>query len=98
MIFVHNADGQDRWQWLGSLKQPQGDFEMCAGGERDVRYVTLIQSYIARFTRTLSGAYCAMTLIAILNLPNDLPESSPARLGGHATFDSGLAEFISSCE
>lgn len=27
-----------RWGWLGSLKQAEGDFAVCEGGERDVRY------------------------------------------------------------
>ena len=43
------------------------------------------------------GAYCALTLISLLNLPIDLPEGSPARLAGHKTFIDGLGEWIGQC-
>lgn len=29
-----------RWEWLGSLKQPEGDIAICVGGEKDVRFVS----------------------------------------------------------
>lgn len=25
------------WKWLGDLKQPDGSFQVCVGGEQDVR-------------------------------------------------------------
>ena len=28
-----------RWRWLGQLKQADGGFRMCIGGEEDVRWV-----------------------------------------------------------
>ena len=27
----------NRWRWLGQVKQADGGFEMCKGGEEDVR-------------------------------------------------------------
>lgn len=30
---------QQRWRWLGEVKQADGGFRMCVGGEEDVRYV-----------------------------------------------------------
>lgn len=27
------------WRWLGGLKQRDGGFEVCRGGEEDIRYV-----------------------------------------------------------
>lgn len=44
------------------------------------------------------GAYCAFILITILNLPMELPPSSPAALAGLKTFDEGLGEYISSLQ
>ncbi|KAJ6188803.1 hypothetical protein N7519_003711 [Penicillium mononematosum] len=46
------VDRHAMWQWIGRLKQPDGGFRVCEGGEEDVR-----------------GAYCAMTLISLLDLP-----------------------------
>lgn len=33
------VDRRSMWRWLGSLKQPDGGFQMAVGGEEDVRYV-----------------------------------------------------------
>ena len=33
------VDRRSMWRWLSSLKQPDGGFQMCVGGEEDVRYV-----------------------------------------------------------
>lgn len=33
------VDRKSMWRWLGSLKQPNGGFQMAVGGEEDVRYV-----------------------------------------------------------
>lgn len=30
-------DRKAMWKWLGALKQPDGGFQMCVGGEEDVR-------------------------------------------------------------
>lgn len=32
------VDRRSMWKWLGSLKQPDGGFQMAVGGEEDVRY------------------------------------------------------------
>jgi protein farnesyltransferase subunit beta len=70
-----------RWRWLGYMKQADGGFTVCDGGEEDIR-----------------GAYCAMTIISLLNIPLDLPADAPARAAGHTTLISGLGEWISSTQ
>ncbi|KAJ5772923.1 hypothetical protein N7457_007819 [Penicillium paradoxum] len=70
-----------RWQWLGRLKQPDGGFRVCEGGEEDVR-----------------GAYCAMTLISLLDLPLALAPGSQAREAGLESLTSGLPEYLSRCQ
>jgi protein farnesyltransferase subunit beta len=69
------------WNWLGRLKQPDGGFQVCEGGEEDTR-----------------GAYCAMVMISLLNLPFDLPPDAPSRAAGLETFGDGLADYISRCQ
>ena len=69
------------WRWLGRLKQTDGGFQLCEGGEEDVR-----------------GAYCAMVMISLLDLPLELPKEAPARESGLATFGDGLGEYVSSCQ
>ncbi|KAH8697720.1 CaaX farnesyltransferase beta subunit Ram1 [Talaromyces proteolyticus] len=44
------------------------------------------------------GAYCAMVIISLLNLPLDLPPEAEARQHGLRTFVSGLPEYLSRCE
>lgn len=44
------------------------------------------------------GAYCAMTIHSLLNLPMELPPNSPARVNGDETFLTNLGEWISSCQ
>jgi len=39
-----------------------------------------------------------MTLIALLNLPLELPPDSPARVTGNETFLTGLGDWISRCQ
>ncbi|KAK2786977.1 CAAX farnesyltransferase (FTase) subunit beta [Onygenales sp. PD_12] len=74
-------DRRAMWQWLGTLKQADGGFRLCLGGEEDVR-----------------GAYCAMVMVALLELPLELPPDSPARQAGLDTFTSGLPEYLSRCQ
>ncbi|KAF2841837.1 CaaX farnesyltransferase beta subunit Ram1, partial [Patellaria atrata CBS 101060] len=76
-----SIDRKAMWHWIGSMKQRDGGFTMCTGGEQDVR-----------------GAYCAMTIIALLNLPLDLPPGAPAKVQGHETFLTGLGNWISRCQ
>lgn len=37
------------WNWLGSVKQPDGSFSMAVNGEKDVRYVALLSSLVYVF-------------------------------------------------
>src|SRR5690349_12529520 len=71
-------DRKSMWHWLGRLKQPDGGFQICEGGEVDTR-----------------GAYCAMMLLSLLNLPFELPPDAPARKAGLHTFGDSLGEYLS---
>lgn len=75
------VDRQSLWRWLGNLKQPDGGFRLCEGGEEDTR-----------------GAYCAMVLISLMNLPLELPAEAPARQAGRETFRDGLGDYFSRCQ
>ncbi|OMP86445.1 Protein farnesyltransferase subunit beta [Diplodia seriata] len=44
------------------------------------------------------GAYCAMVIISLLNLPVELPQDAPARTAGLTLFTDRLPEWISSCQ
>ncbi|KAK6438911.1 CAAX farnesyltransferase (FTase) subunit beta [Oleoguttula sp. CCFEE 5521] len=44
------------------------------------------------------GAYCAFIMITVLNLPLELPPSSPARRAGLQRFDDKLGEYISTLQ
>lgn len=46
----------------------------------------------------IRGAYCAFIIITILNLPMELPPTSPARQAGLKTFDENLGEYIHSLQ
>ncbi|KAF2857653.1 terpenoid cyclases/Protein prenyltransferase [Piedraia hortae CBS 480.64] len=48
--------------------------------------------------KDIRGAYCAMTVIALLNLPLELPSSAPARSAGLTTFTDKLGEWIGKCQ
>ncbi|KAJ5155215.1 hypothetical protein N7492_008018, partial [Penicillium capsulatum] len=74
-------DRRAMWQWLGRLKQADGGFRVCEGGEEDVR-----------------GAYCAMTLISLLDLPVNLPLDSPARGAGLESLTDRIPEYLSRCQ
>ncbi|KAL4803680.1 terpenoid cyclases/protein prenyltransferase alpha-alpha toroid [Aspergillus unguis] len=75
------VDRQAMWEWLGTLKKPDGGITVFDGGEEDVR-----------------GAYCAMVLISLLNLPLTLPPGAKAREHGLETFTDGLSEYLSRCQ
>ena len=49
-------------------------------------------------TKSHRGAYCAMVIIALLNLPLELPQDAEARKYGFNTFLDGLPEYLSRCE
>ncbi|KAH7036730.1 terpenoid cyclases/protein prenyltransferase alpha-alpha toroid [Macrophomina phaseolina] len=44
------------------------------------------------------GAYCAMVIISLLNLPIELPPDAPSRAHGLKTFLDKLPEWISGCQ
>ncbi|KAL2870853.1 CAAX farnesyltransferase subunit beta RAM1 [Aspergillus lucknowensis] len=44
------------------------------------------------------GAYCAMVIISLLDLPLDLPPDAKARECGLKTFTSGLSVYLSRCQ
>jgi protein farnesyltransferase subunit beta len=69
------------WRFLGRMKQADGGFTMCQGGEEDIR-----------------GAFCAMVLLSLLNLPLELPNDSPARQQGLTTFTDRLGDWVSKCQ
>jgi protein farnesyltransferase subunit beta len=69
------------WQFLGRMKQADGGFSMCEGGEVDIR-----------------GAFCALVVISLLNLPLELPQDAPARKQGLSTFSDGLGDWVSRCQ
>lgn len=74
-------DRGSMWRWLGRLKQPNGGFEVCEGGEVDVR-----------------GAYCAMVMISLLNLPSELPMPIHTNDGVLTTFQQGLDDYLARCQ
>lgn len=74
-------DRTSMWHWLGRLKQPDGGFRLCEGGEEDTR-----------------GAYCAMVIVSLMDLPFELPPDAPARQKGRTTFADGLGDYLSRCQ
>lgn len=46
----------------------------------------------------IRGAYCAMVIMTLLNLPLELPGDAPAREHGLTTFTDKLAEWVSQCQ
>ncbi|KAF2479192.1 terpenoid cyclases/protein prenyltransferase alpha-alpha toroid [Neohortaea acidophila] len=46
----------------------------------------------------IRGAYCAMTMLTLLNLPLELPPDSLARTAGLTRFTDKLGEWISHCQ
>ena len=46
----------------------------------------------------IRGAYCALTIISLLNLPLELPPHAPARLAGRTSFTDGLGAWIARCQ
>ncbi|KAH8668065.1 terpenoid cyclases/protein prenyltransferase alpha-alpha toroid [Tricladium varicosporioides] len=44
------------------------------------------------------GAYCAMVILSLLDLPLELPRESPAWSPDSASFLSGLAEWVARCQ
>lgn len=74
-------DRESMWKWLGRLKQSNGGFQVCEGGEEDVR-----------------GAYCAMVVVALLDLPSELPMPIQTSGGVLSTFKDGLEDYLANCQ
>ena len=85
-----------RWKWLGNLKQPDGGFTVCEGGEEDVRYNYKYKHYY-QMANPYSGAYTAMVMISLLGLPLELPQESSARAAGMSSFLDKLPQWLSRC-
>ena len=85
------------WKWLGDLKQRDGGFTLSVGGEEDVRYTAILNVYFYAADNS-SGAYCAMVIISLLNLPIDLPSTSAARIKVEDTLITRLPEYLSQCK
>ncbi|KAL2176164.1 terpenoid cyclases/protein prenyltransferase alpha-alpha toroid [Thermothelomyces heterothallicus CBS 202.75] len=83
------VDRKTMWRWLCSLKQPDGGFQVCLGGEEDIRYKKKI----------IRGAYCAAVIITLLRLPLDLTPESPAYTGdSSANLFTGVADYVQRCQ
>jgi protein farnesyltransferase subunit beta len=74
-------DRESMWRWLGRLKQLDGGFVVCEGGEEDVR-----------------GAYCAVVLISLLDLPSRLPDSARRTGWSAENLQDGLEDWVASCQ
>lgn len=46
----------------------------------------------------IRGAFCAVVILSLLNLPLDLPPESSARAHGLTSFTDGLGDWISKCQ
>lgn len=46
----------------------------------------------------IRGAYCALVVLSLLNLPIDLPQDAPARKHGFTTFTDELGNWVSKCQ
>ncbi|KAK5136107.1 hypothetical protein LTR08_004157 [Meristemomyces frigidus] len=82
----------------------------CAGGLRCVdraamwRWLGTVKQADGGFRMAVGaeedirGAYCAMTILTLLDLPLALPPDAPARAAGLATFTDRLGEWVGSCQ
>ena len=66
-------------------------------GHLYLSFIYLINEGYHLLMRKTRGAYCAMVMIVLLDLPMDLPPEASARDFGHDTFVSGLPEYLSRC-
>lgn len=44
------------------------------------------------------GAFCALVVLSLLNLPMELPPDAPVRAHGFTTFLDGLGDYVSRCQ
>jgi protein farnesyltransferase subunit beta len=48
--------------------------------------------------KDIRGAFCAMIILSLLNIPLELPADAPARKHGLTTFTDKLGEWVSKCQ
>lgn len=46
----------------------------------------------------IRGAFCAVVILSLLNLPLELPPGAPARANGRTSFIDGLGDWVSKCQ
>jgi protein farnesyltransferase subunit beta len=94
------VDREAMWRWLCSLKQPDGGFQVCLGGEEDIRYVQSADRQARPgLTAGKRGAYCAAVIITLLRLPLDLTPESPAYTGDSGVnLLTGVADYVRRCK
>lgn len=46
----------------------------------------------------IRGAYCALTVLSLLNIPLELPQDAPARAHGLTSFLDNLGEWVGKCQ
>lgn len=80
-VTYESINRKTMWHFLGRMKQADGGFTMCEGGEEDIR-----------------GAFCALVVLSLLNLPLDLPPDAPTRQNGFTSFTDGLGAWITTCQ
>lgn len=75
-------DRKAMWRWLCSLKQPDGGFQVCVGGEEDIRgaYCTMVIVSLLNLPLDLT------------------PESAAWRPDGTANLLTGLPEYVRRCQ
>ncbi|KAK4166414.1 protein farnesyltransferase subunit beta [Cladorrhinum sp. PSN259] len=75
-------DRKAMWRWLCSLKQSDGGFQVCLGGEEDIR-----GAYCASVIITLLDLPLDLT-----------PESPASKPDGGANLFTGLADYVRRCQ
>ncbi|KAL1842918.1 hypothetical protein VTJ49DRAFT_3706 [Mycothermus thermophilus] len=75
-------DRKAMWRWLGRLKQPDGGFQVCLGGEEDIR-----GAYCAAVIITLLRLPLELT-----------PESPAYKEDGSVNLLTGVADYVRSCQ
>ncbi|KAK3905205.1 terpenoid cyclases/protein prenyltransferase alpha-alpha toroid [Staphylotrichum tortipilum] len=76
------VDRKAMWKWLCSLKQPDGGFQVCLGGEEDIR-------------GAYCGAVIISLLRLPLDLT---PESPAYKEDGSANLLTGVADYVRRCQ
>ncbi|KAK5662003.1 hypothetical protein OQA88_10114 [Cercophora sp. LCS_1] len=76
------VDRRAMWRWLGRLKQPDGGFQVCEGGEEDIR-----GAYCATVITKLLNLPLELT-----------KESSAWREDGSMDLLSGVEDYVSRCQ